>query len=555
MSLLTAEEAAPDSKIQPARKRKSYPDADGTKKRQKIPPPSLRRSSRVGRGQRNIRRDLYYEENTAAITKLKDIFPFLQLPRELRDEIYHWMWVGTVFKYRYSNLLANIGYSPDAYNPDAYKSRRLSVTRKFHRQKPALPIWLQLSRQILKEGMEQFYRVAKFQAYWTSWPVLKKMKFSKMLTLDKVQKIDLPPTTLLALHCERLGLYRAPVLRTSPTVHRPIQDLIKGTISLKEITLRFGFQPVVCRDLSVHKEEQSLFDFDRVPTGLSRVTVGIGFGEWVGCPASVNPDTKRNRSILLRATGEKDASIYGLGSHEESTLEVTLWGIYSGGAKSQRLGFGSPIHVFHQCFSGNNAVETGAMSSSAPISNFITNLSPRNLDQGFSHLALSDCDKPVGRVSAGSDGGTVPLISDPNQVHTPTAPANQSTGAGKGQLHLCRIEGFEAFSRYMEMRGDATFLQRKTTGYTKILLGSNAGFYSSKFLQTPAKPHFRRFSDEIPNPLPTSDITPRRSKNYIHYTWLHKTPSQPPVTIESPATEKQNTTRPTHNASQQADDP
>jgi hypothetical protein len=73
-------------------------------------------------------------------------FPFLKLPRELRDHIFDLLWSNTLIAFRHESLVT-IGRYETSLSPIVLNT---------------LPPWLATIRQIRDEGMDQFYRRARF---------------------------------------------------------------------------------------------------------------------------------------------------------------------------------------------------------------------------------------------------------------------------------------------------------------------------------------------------------------------------------------------------------
>jgi len=90
--------------------------------------------------------DLYSDEELEARKKRRTIFPFLELPREVRDEIYHHAWSSIVFGFHHENVLIVVRYGNHSI-PET-----LAV----------FPRWLQAHPQIADEAMQQLHRCAVF---------------------------------------------------------------------------------------------------------------------------------------------------------------------------------------------------------------------------------------------------------------------------------------------------------------------------------------------------------------------------------------------------------
>jgi hypothetical protein len=85
-------------------------------------------------------------ENSKAAARDQDMFPFYELPRELRNQVYHYLWNDTLIAFRHNGLVTIARYQ----NNSEYTIL------------DALPPWLGTSRQIRLEGMQQFYYHAHF---------------------------------------------------------------------------------------------------------------------------------------------------------------------------------------------------------------------------------------------------------------------------------------------------------------------------------------------------------------------------------------------------------
>jgi len=72
------------------------------------------------------------------------------LPRELRDEIYHYLWLGTSVILAQTEPLAQI---TAWYNINPFFS-----TKNAPRQSTKLPSWLRTGRPVMKEDIEAFHR-------------------------------------------------------------------------------------------------------------------------------------------------------------------------------------------------------------------------------------------------------------------------------------------------------------------------------------------------------------------------------------------------------------
>lgn len=86
-----------------------------------------------------------------ALSKSSDSFPFLRLPRELRDKIYDACLQNSCFRIDHIDCFALLSYD------DVKSDRRRWLWPQAQNEWPQ---WLLTNKQLLREGFEQFYREA-----------------------------------------------------------------------------------------------------------------------------------------------------------------------------------------------------------------------------------------------------------------------------------------------------------------------------------------------------------------------------------------------------------
>ena len=79
------------------------------------------------------------------------ISPFLRIPRELRDRIYHFALLNQCARFRVANLSLDVHYVEELDTVARYEKDNWR--------------WLLTSRQVLLEGLDQFYMHAELQYY------------------------------------------------------------------------------------------------------------------------------------------------------------------------------------------------------------------------------------------------------------------------------------------------------------------------------------------------------------------------------------------------------
>lgn len=97
-------------------------------------------------------------------------FPFFHLPRELRDQIYHHLWINNIYEgpavqFLYHNILIRGEYEINQHVD--FRLRDCDWVRNKNGD-PCLcptPIWLHLNKMFALETLDQFYRRATFTPY------------------------------------------------------------------------------------------------------------------------------------------------------------------------------------------------------------------------------------------------------------------------------------------------------------------------------------------------------------------------------------------------------
>jgi hypothetical protein len=113
-------------------------------------------------------------------------YPIFDLPRELRDEIYHYAFQGVNIRY-------SITITRTARCSAEVKQGLVGVATYGRRQSPRLhefPRWLRCTKQLRQEGLQQFYRLATF-----ALSAVPENHYSVFLPLPATGKgLDLPNT-------------------------------------------------------------------------------------------------------------------------------------------------------------------------------------------------------------------------------------------------------------------------------------------------------------------------------------------------------------------------
>ncbi|KAF2796464.1 hypothetical protein K505DRAFT_335149 [Melanomma pulvis-pyrius CBS 109.77] len=110
----------------------------------------------------------------------RHVFAFFSLSREIRDEIYRYLWDDTFICFCYPGLTVGATYDHISLSP------RLSQVSE--RDSSGLPCWLLSTKQMFKEGLTEFYLGAEF------FPIpmdgVKGHFFSQILSLDRARRIN-----------------------------------------------------------------------------------------------------------------------------------------------------------------------------------------------------------------------------------------------------------------------------------------------------------------------------------------------------------------------------
>jgi hypothetical protein len=114
----------------------------------------------------SLQTEQYIHSHLLARSPLDMAIPlFFRIPRELRDRIYHFTLLNQRVQTNVANLVLDIHYMEEHDSLDPYEEYNLR--------------WLLASRQVLSEGLDQFYTHAKLQNY-----SIQRNRYSDDLTLD-----------------------------------------------------------------------------------------------------------------------------------------------------------------------------------------------------------------------------------------------------------------------------------------------------------------------------------------------------------------------------------
>jgi hypothetical protein len=110
------------------------------------------RSKQVGRGKRNIRLDVHYEEASVAYST-RAHFPFFGLPPELRSIVYEHLLQHVLVRFLHVNTTVRVSTK---------EKRRSDWKALFQNASPGLPKWMLLNKQFLGEMVNELHRTAYF---------------------------------------------------------------------------------------------------------------------------------------------------------------------------------------------------------------------------------------------------------------------------------------------------------------------------------------------------------------------------------------------------------
>lgn len=141
-----------------------------------------RRSNRKGRGKRNIRLDLHYEEDGVAHSG-KSWFPFFSLPPELRSIIYEHLLQNLLVRFVHVNMTVRV--STKQKHRSDWKALFLHAT-------PGLPKWMRLNKQFLHEIVDEIHRTAYFYQMQEHRPIFRgRVRAPTYLSLNQARKMQL----------------------------------------------------------------------------------------------------------------------------------------------------------------------------------------------------------------------------------------------------------------------------------------------------------------------------------------------------------------------------